>query len=81
MWFLLDVPVMSTCSLFTVFLYFVLLSCPLLCLPFSISRAVICEVSSNKAPSVYLSVGGNDTWVPSDVWNMGHRIQGSREDV
>lgn len=36
---------------------------------------------SNKAPSVYLPVGWNNAWVPSDVWDVGHSIQGSGEDV
>lgn len=36
---------------------------------------------SNKAPSVYLPVGWNNVWVPSDVWDVGHSIQGSGEDV
>lgn len=35
---------------------------------------------SNKAPSVYLPVGWNNAWV-SDVWDVGHSIQGSGEDV
>lgn len=36
---------------------------------------------SNKGPNVYLSLGWNNAWVASDVWDVGHSIQGSREDV
>lgn len=36
--------------MFTVFLYSVLFSCPLLCLPSLISWAVICEVSQTRRP-------------------------------
>lgn len=79
MWLLLDALVVYACFVLTVFLYSVLFPCPLLCLSFLIS----CDLwaFSNKAPSVYLPVGWNNAWVSSDMWDVGHSIQGSGEDV
>lgn len=50
MWFLLDSLVVHACFMFTVFLYSVLFPCPLLCMPFLISWAVICKVSQTRRP-------------------------------
>lgn len=79
MWLLLDALVVYAYFVLTVFLYCVLFPCPLLCLSFLISCNL--RVFSNKAPSVYLPVGWNNAWVPSDMWDVGHSIQGSGEDV
>lgn len=48
MWLLLDALVVHACFMFTVFPYSVLFPCPLLCLPFLISWAVICKFSQTR---------------------------------
>lgn len=50
MWLLLDALVVYACFVLTVFLCSVLFPCPLLCLPFLISCAVICEFSQTRRP-------------------------------
>lgn len=72
MWFLLDAP-----------LVLCLLSFSTLCCCSALLNLLGSNLRgfSNKAPSVHLPVAWNNTWVPSDVWDMGHSIQGSGEDV